>query len=94
MTKDCPFIAELLFPCNSGTSKINREKVVESLNKEYGFLIGQDLQIDDAYAKMVATRTRKVLSKHDYNQEGVPFRSARCVEEPKETDVIYNCHLI
>lgn len=35
---------------------------------------------------MVATRPRRLLSKHDYNNNGVAFRSARIAEEPKETD--------
>ena len=72
---------------HSGTSKINRDKVLDSLNNEYGFLINQDMSIDEAYSKMVSTRPRRLLSKHDYNNNGVPFRSARCTEEPKETDV-------
>lgn len=70
-----------------GTSKANREKVLDSLNAEYGFLINKDLNITNAYEKMVETRPRKLLSKHDYNNNGVPFRSARCTEDPKETDV-------
>ena len=60
---------------------------MESLNNEYGFLISKDMSIDAAYEKMVATRSRRLLSKHDYNNNDVPFRSARCTEEPKETDV-------
>ena len=70
-----------------GASKTNRDKVLDSLNAEYGFLINKELSIDDAYAKMVATRPRRILSKHDYNNNGVAFRSARCAQEPKETDV-------
>ena len=61
--------------------------MIESLNSEYGFLINKDVSIDDAYKKIVSTRPRRLLSKHDYNNNGVPFRSARCTEEPKETDV-------
>ena len=71
----------------SGASKVNRDKVVDSLNAEYGFLINKDMSIDEAYRKMVSTRPRRLLSKHDYNNNGAPFRSARCAEEPKETDV-------
>ena len=80
---------QLLFALISfaGTSKGNRDKVVESLNLEYQFLVNKDFSMKAAYEKMVATRPRKVLSKHDYNNHGAPFRSARCVEPPKETDV-------
>ena len=78
----------------SGASKSNREKVLESLNAEYGFLINKDLSIDAAYAKMVETRPRRILSKHDYNNNGVPFRSARCSEQPRETDVSVNYSLL
>ena len=65
---------------------MNRERVLESLNSEYEFLVNQDLQIKEVYEKMVSTRPRKLLSKHDYNNNGAPLRSARCTEEPKETD--------
>lgn len=61
--------------------------MLESLNAEYSRHINNDQAIDDAYAKMVASRTMRVLSKHDYNQQGIPYRSARCAEEPKDTDV-------
>lgn len=71
----------------TGAAKTNREKVIDSLNAEYGLLIKEDMSIDEAYKKIVKNRPRKLLSKHDYNNNGVPFRSARCVDEPKETDV-------
>ena len=62
---------------------------MKSLNDEYGSFIKNDVSIDDAYAKMVSTRPKRLLSKHDYNNNGAPFRSARCAQEPKETDVSY-----
>ena len=61
--------------------------MLDSLNAEYASLIKNDLSIDEAYSKMVESRPRRILSKHDYNNNGVPFRSARCAQEPKETDV-------
>ena len=59
---------------------------MESLNQEYESLIRNDLSIDDAYAKMVSSRPRRMLNKYDYNQ-GTALRSARCAEQPKESDV-------
>lgn len=83
---DVFFIIDV-FLFHLGASKVNRDKVIGSLNSEYGFLINKDMSIDAAYAKMVESRPRRILSKHDYNNNGLPFRSARIVEEPKETDV-------
>ena len=74
--------------CNIlGTSKANRNRVEESLNAEYEFLINQDLSIDDAYENFLKKRPGRCLAKLDYNRHGIPFRSARCVEQPKESDV-------
>ena len=58
-----------------------------SLNDEYCSYINNDLPIDEAYEKMVVSRPRRFLSKHDYNNNGAPLRSARCTVEPKDTDV-------
>lgn len=68
---------------------MNRDKVIENLNGEYRSLINKDMNIDDAYSKMVENRPRRLLSKYDYNNNGAPFRSARCAQEPKETDVSF-----
>ena len=51
------------------------------------YLVNRDVPIEEAYSKMVSGRTRRVLAKYDYNNNGNAFRSARCAEEPKETDV-------
>lgn len=63
--------------------------MTQSLNAEYASLVKKDVSIDEAYKQMVSNRPRKLLSKHDYNNNGAPFRSARCAEEPKDTDVRY-----
>lgn len=74
---------------------MSRDRVINSLNAEYGDLVGQEKSIDEAYSQMVATRPRRVLSKHDYNNNGAPFRSARCAEnEPKDTDVSSNIYFV
>ena len=61
-------------------------KIVETLNTDYGSLIVGDHTISSAYSKLVETRAPRVLAKVDYNL-GVPFRSARCTDPAKETDV-------
>lgn len=59
------------------------------MNDEYVGLINNDVDILAAYTQMVKSRPRRVLAKVDYNH-GVPFRSARCTEQQKETDVSFN----
>lgn len=76
----------LSFITLTGTSKASRESVLKSLNDEYAAMIRKDMSISDAYEKIVSSRPRRVLAKIDYNN-GVPFRSARCNEQAKETDV-------
>ena len=51
-------------------------------------MIRKDMSISEAYEKIVANRPRRVLAKIDYNK-GIPFRSARCNEKAKETDVSF-----